>query len=472
MMMHLEKCFFLLLLSAFVTIGLSQSNRTAAPNNSTFVPTEFTSTATSLETQSSTTRIPTNESTTTPTNAANTTTPTNAANTTAPSEPVPEEETSPPSDAKTTAPSEPVGTPTDPPSDEGSENPTGAPPTERPSPSPIILFDPTKRPSQSPSSRPSQTKSKAPTSLPTAEPSEGRSLKPTARPTVKGTTQRFKIPGITLTFNDVTELSSTEISIFEEITKDWFEEYFNNRTTGRRMIGRSLQGSGDIRNMDTTIKVINQALDTLGNTIRYNQSLVYIATANAQSADELIVQPFQDNFANADYASRLSINLDAFRRVGSPIAVPVVKEEKAPEAEENDGLSLYAIIGIAVGGTVFCALLLFLAIRSMGSDKDATGYVDSGSLPPTQFNINAAEEVSVIEDPTVAKMGSGNMSLGQYGDQRQEIDMMVAMISSRTNTFLFLLHTYFAVLRQSITIIRKHMEGVAMLLLFLPLEGL
>lgn len=302
-----------------------------------------------------------------------------------------------------------------------SEAPTNATFTSKPSPSPSIAtttISPSKRPSRFPSSKPTRPKTDKPTTLETTEnPTVNPTIEPSPRPTIAGSRVRTLITGISLSFSNVGDLSSQEINEFEDVTDRWFNEYFNNNTRRRRML-RALQGSEEIRRMFSTVKVIGQSSGSGNNIIYYNQSLDYYSTSDASNATEIIVKPFDDVIANSDYASRLSTNIGAFNNVDSPISIPALTQPEPPSESEEGGLSLAAIIGIAVGGAVFCALLLFLGMRSMNNDKDGTGYVDSGSLPPTQFNINAAEEISVIDDPTVAKMGSGNMSVGQYGDQR------------------------------------------------------
>jgi hypothetical protein len=224
-----------------------------------------------------------------------------------------------------------------------------------------------------------------------------------------------------LQLEGVETLDSNSIAVFEFVTQVWFKEFYNG-VNGRR--NRKLafgDGIDGVNDMETTVTYRDQeftAADASANrefptnVITYDQQITYFATSDAPSSRQIVLIPFEDTDGNAKYGADLrAVNDVAFALVQSPIESPVI-----PGAGGDGGLSGGAIAGIAVGGVAAVLLVAFLAVRMMGDGDEGTGYVETDTRPPGQFNVASSEDVSAMDDPPQKTLGAGDASL--VGDQR------------------------------------------------------
>lgn len=215
-------------------------------------------------------------------------------------------------------------------------------------------------------------------------------------------------------------MDSSSSELFASVTEVWFEEFYNG-LGGRRKLAFG-DGIDGVSNMKATVTFRSQDplpadaaanRDFAVNTIVYDQQITYDATADAPTADELMLIPFEDTFGNAKYAIDLRSSGDpTLASVQSPIESPELSD-----GDDDDGLSTGVIAGIAVAGAFGLLGAIFLVFRLMG-DGDAGGYVDQDARPVAQFNVAASEDVSTMDDPAQKVLGSGDASLAEYGDQR------------------------------------------------------
>lgn len=261
-------------------------------------------------------------------------------------------------------------------------------------------------------------------------------------PTRKGSLVSTTISGITVTFDGVGALSKEDLDAVAMKTENWFDEYYNDgsvsSSSNRQLRSVPYQQQqqhrrlviASIRNMKSYVESITSKVSSDGksNTITYAMDMNYTATNDALSPEKVALLPYEDPVANSDLTTNLRRSITpAFSNVDASVDVPKIIKPPTTAAKKDPSFPLWAIIAIAVGGSALCCSVFFLAMRSMNKDSDGSGYVDSrygeGSLPPTQFNINVADDnISMIDDPTVAKLGSGDMSVGHYGDQRYVVE--------------------------------------------------
>lgn len=264
---------------------------------------------------------------------------------------------------------------------------------------------------------------------PTAQDDTGTGM-PSLSPEQDFLQQSETFDEIEMILEGVTEMDATSVGIFEAVTKEWFQEFYNGDNRRRKLAFGD--GLASVRIMTTTITFLGQdpvAADPDANqplpvnTVRYKQEVNYFANAQAPTADQLVLIPFEDSDGNARYVSDLRSFGDAtFENVQSPIEVPVIDEIDSG----SDGLSGGAIAGIAVGGAVALLAAGYVGFRAMGgSDRSASGYVDPDTRPPASFNVSASEDVSTMEDPN-QKVASGDGSLAEYGDQRYVTDVVAS----------------------------------------------
>lgn len=263
------------------------------------------------------------------------------------------------------------------------------------------------------------------------------------------------IENIQLTFNNVPTLRLSDLRNVEVIFTNWYEHFYNNRTTQllpnintntssafnnvtNRYV-RYLQQSSDTATvvapqlfvvqgtMETKISILNQSITTSVdgtttlNTIRYNQQLSYrIYLENSPSLPntmtgsnyvplspfQYIFIPYRSTSGNADLVTSLQINLPTgFSNIISPIQVPQsVDSGSSSDSNSNtDDSSSFTpvMIGVIAGGVV---LILLIAIYGMlvrkKSSKDAiiSEVTTSNNNNATMMNTNASNISNTKED--------------------------------------------------------------------------
>jgi hypothetical protein len=187
--------------------------------------------------------------------------------------------------------------------------------------------------------------------------------------------------------------------------------------------------------MNSIVDITGQKATQDGNTITYTHTMEYDATSDAPLPKELVLLPYQNATYKAILFQLLRGEVPGFQSLSGISEPQIISSSPTPppvEPETNEsGLGLGAIIGISVGGGVALLILLFIAYHLC--NRSAAGGGGSGSRyddgykdadyqpPPSQFNISANDDIiSTMDDPTIAKVGSGNMSAYNYGDQRYD----------------------------------------------------
>jgi hypothetical protein len=264
----------------------------------------------------------------------------------------------------------------------------------------------------------------------------------------------------------------------------WFVAYFNEKEMRRLQQSRGLQFRvPSVRDMSSAFDVTSQnSQSAQGNTITYTQTLDYMATSDAKEPNDYALLPFVNTPYKQMLVETLRSNINAFSTL-TDISTPVIPSETGGG---DGGLSLGAIIGIAVGGAAGLLLLAWGAY-AMGSRRDdrhpvsdgiGAGYSGSGDLDdanmlPSTFQMSHGDDdiISTMDDPTVAKLGgtmSGEASaLGGYGDQRFVKMTLYDALRNGTQLNFFLILA--PVLRRLTTITLKHTVVVVTLRLYLLL---
>ena len=296
-----------------------------------------------------------------------------------------------------------------------------------------------------------------PTEAPVVAETDPPTKAPQKEPTTKAPApvpverKRTTVQGITAVFGQAESIPDDQVETFQQIVSEWFNNYYNSAAAnGNRQkqfrFRRQLQNDnndilGTVRDMDTTIDIINQAVDGSTNAVTYSQTLEYDATPDAPDAEALVLEPWMDDAYTEELANALAEQLpQAFANVASPLSTPIITTTTPTDspATNNNGdddsfWSLGVIIGIAVGGAVVLLAVIWFMWRcccgGSGDDSKAPGghdvpYHDAGDSlynPPSQFGFSLGneDEISRMEDPTVAK-SPDNESIGgnPYGDQR------------------------------------------------------
>lgn len=279
----------------------------------------------------------------------------------------------------------------------------------------------------------------SPDNMPTSEPSTPPEL--TDTPTFVGTNVWVEIRGVTVSFVGVGELSADDVVEYQSKMALWFDDFYSeqSRNEARDLSEprfsevfdvaypstKRMAQNIDVRGMRSAIDVTSQTLHTEGVRVVHTHSLRYAAgTGCALKAEELVLLPYTDTNANAQLAADLR-SVATFSDIVVPINLPLIEtplidaNTDPPTEYDDQFLRLPAIIGISIGAAAFCGLVLYFAFsRSAKKDRGGTGYGDRDPLPPSQITIDATEDISTIQESTVARGWDNETSVAQCGDQR------------------------------------------------------
>lgn len=169
--------------------------------------------------------------------------------------------------------------------------------------------------------------------------------------------------GLTLVFNGAGKLADSEKNQFQLLMKEWFENYFRERS-GTRKLQRLAA-----RDMETTILVTDQlvALSESGefivNTLTYDQTMMFKSSSTIVNARNYLTLPFLDVDTNEQLAATLSTGIDAFEALRSPIDAPRIPSATDPSDNGGSDSNLGVIVGAVVGAVVVIGLAGVVIVR-------------------------------------------------------------------------------------------------------------
>jgi len=258
-----------------------------------------------------------------------------------------------------------------------SSPPSGAPVTENPSPAPVVV-----------------------TSQPSAMPSRG------------GSFEQAQLDQISINLLGAKELSLGEIDNFEDITEDWYEDFFaaNSESSGAR-------------SMTTRISVRSQNASMTDdgspfNTIYYDQSASYFLLDSTLTIEDLIVRPFLNSVDKLKYGELLAANIEAFENLDqnsiSRPMLPASLTDRVPEetstasgtsgsVSDKQTPSTTLIIVIAVGaaaGIVLLAVAILMVRRKRGifqGSNDNRSASDESQGPEGSLLPHTAQPMLVVD---------------------------------------------------------------------------
>jgi len=194
--------------------------------------------------------------------------------------------------------------------------------------------------------------------------------------------------------------------------------------------------------METTILFREQSIviedsqgtnTTVRSTVRYDQSISYTELESTVPAEDLIPLPFLDEEENLRYGDLLAERIDAFSDAQFPISPPVLSvssETNPTDVSASDSISTGAIAGIAVGGVVGIALVVYLAyflttVRKSRNSHDAcdlpVGVTVDDSSPPGQAEAVTASVIAVPVLQDFPTEYNTDIVLPSYKDQVRSV---------------------------------------------------
>ena len=247
---------------------------------------------------------------------------------------------------------------------------------------------------------------------------------PTGPPLTSGTTRQAQFEGIRLDFVGVDALSVSEKTIFQDVHKQWYEAFFD-----------SFGPAAEIQQMETTILFREQSTviedsqgtnTTVRSTVRYDQSISYTEIESSVPAEDLIPLPFLDEEENLRYGDLLAERINAFSDAEFPISPPVLSvssETNPTDISASESISTGAIAGIAVGGVVGIALVVYLAyfLTTVRNSRNSHGAGVDDSSPPGQGEGVAASVIAVPVLQYAPTEYNTDIVLPSYKDQVRSV---------------------------------------------------
>lgn len=219
---------------------------------------------------------------------------------------------------------------------------------------------------------------------------------------------------IQVTYENVALLSLPDLRNLEAVTKEWFEQFYNNRTSQEQQSStntassnktettavsvtapgsrRQLKNSSSTTStsppppqafvvkgtMETVITIVGQVPSASSNVVTYNQKLTYrLHTKDSPllpssmtgdnykplSPSQYTLVPYRSTSGNTDLASLLKEQLPTpFENIVAPIAVPIVADPNdsgAASSSRSGGLGIGIIAGIVAGSIAGIAILFY-----------------------------------------------------------------------------------------------------------------
>jgi len=217
-----------------------------------------------------------------------------------------------------------------------------------------------------------------------------------------------------MTLNGATPLSASSIAVWQRATTKHVVDFYSTRT--------------DVTNVTTIIDQTAQnppsrrlkegrRLQSNSLTLTFDQLITYRTTDASVTAEKVIQAPFISQSSQAAYLVNLRNTGDpAFANLQSVSAITFPNSG-------GGGLSISAIIGIAVGGAAGLLLLLvggYYCFRNKdrGTKQGySNGVSDDAPIGTVKGRMNdESDDISTLADPTTDKL-SGRTGIGGYGDQ-------------------------------------------------------
>ena len=186
-----------------------------------------------------------------------------------------------------------------------------------------------------------------------------------------------------------------EIETFENLTKVWYEGFFQTSQLRRSLQQSETEQTGDVRNMTTQISVTGQVLSDSANTVTFDQTLEYLALEGALNAEEYVVLPYLNTPERREYAETLSAQIPAFNNVES-IGRPMLST-----SEGDDGGESNFPIGLAIGIPVAAIATLVIALLVYGKYGRKPRNNSEGASD-TVIAIAVNDAYVAPENPTIA----------------------------------------------------------------------
>jgi hypothetical protein len=218
-----------------------------------------------------------------------------------------------------------------------------------------------------------------------------------------------------MTLNGATPLSASSIAVWQRATTKHVVDFYSTGT--------------DVTNVTTIIDQTAQnppsrrlkegrRLQSNTLTLTFDQLITYRTTDASVTAEQVIQAPFLVQSSQAAYLVNLRNTGDpAFANLQSVSAITFPNSG-------GGGLSISAIIGIAVGGAAGLLLLLvggYYCFRNKdrGTKQGySNGVSDDAPIGTVKGRMNdESDDISTLADPTTDKL-SGRTGIGGYGDQR------------------------------------------------------
>lgn len=194
------------------------------------------------------------------------------------------------------------------------------------------------------------------------------------------------------------EMDSDGKTAFEDVSPTWFDGFFLEKVPQVRGMTSSVSVKGQQLSAPSNLSAVASLVVMYSQRISYRQSLSFNMTS-----EEVLLLPFGDVEAVEEYQRSLTTRSSLFAEIQSPIRAPIILPPPpySPSVIESSrkGLSVGAIVGIAVGAFGSILVIAYLAFReykaklpvAVAEAVNATGPHDSFA-PPIAYCIDAGDE--------------------------------------------------------------------------------
>lgn len=183
-------------------------------------------------------------------------------------------------------------------------------------------------------------------------------------------------------------LSNAEVDIFEADLEEWFTNYYN-----------VVVDMSSITIIETIVDVTSQSISDRGNTVVYDQAIVYDPSDKSPPPGDIATEPYRDTEQVEVLIQELQEGIPAFNNVTGPVVVTIL-------SQSMDDSSLSSPVGAIVGGALAGGggTLLLIAITVIlcrkKRDKDDShkeAVLDNIQLERQRPSSDTLENCGVVE---------------------------------------------------------------------------
>lgn len=179
--------------------------------------------------------------------------------------------------------------------------------------------------------------------------------------------------GITLSLPGVQRLNENAQDNFESALQGWYASIYERDALRQRRYLQQRERES-LRQFQTRVLYVSQSEEegTEATVVTYDQTVSFVQAEDEEAKDirQILLDPFEDMVAVRHLLDRLKVSDPFFESVdGDAFEAPDVPPPDDNSSDESGGPNLGLVIGVAAGGLVLLAIVLYVITKPFRRDE-------------------------------------------------------------------------------------------------------